>query len=133
MIRSSLFAFAFLFAAVASADATQNYTVTVEAPAAKVGAAAQAHVKLVPATGFHVNKDYPTSLKVVAPSGVEVPKAVLNKADGKVDEAQAVFDVGFTAKESGKKTFTGTLKFAVCTASTCDPRTVPVQFTVDVK
>jgi|SRR5579871_6342600 len=123
----------FLAFADAPPPGSPNYSVAVAAPAAKVGAAAKASITLKPATGFHVNKEYPTSLKVVAPDGVELPKAAFNKADGKVSETEASFEVPFTAKAAGPKTFTGTLRFAVCTASTCDPKSVPVKFTVEVK
>ncbi len=111
----------------------ENFTVSVEAPPSKAGAAATAKVSVKPAAGFHFNKEFPTSLKLVAPEGVALTKENMTKADGKVEEAGASFDVVYTAKAAGKKTINGTLKFAVCTASTCDPRTAKVAINVDVK
>jgi hypothetical protein len=122
-----------LFAAAASGEPAP-FAIAVDAPAAKVGTAAQAHVKVTAGPGRHVNKDYPTSLKLTAPAGVELPKPTITAKDGaKIEEAQASFDVAFTAKEAGKKTFNGTVSFAVCTATTCDPHKEKVSFTVDVK
>jgi hypothetical protein len=117
---------------VALADGAA-FNLSIDAPAAKVGAPAQAHLKVTPGPGHHVNKDYPTSLKLTAPAGVELAKPNLSDKDGKVEEAQAAFDVLYTAKEAGKKTFTGKFSFAVCTAQTCEPHTEKVSFTVDVK
>ena len=113
--------------------AAKSFTLTVLAPAAKIGAAAGAKVEVKPMKGYHINKDYPTSLKITAPAGVDVPKPKLSKADGTVTETGAAFDVAFTAREAGTKSFTGTLSFAVCTDTTCDPQRLPVSFTVDVK
>ena len=132
-MRVRLLPLALLCFAAPAALADPSYALTIDAPSAKVGAPAQAHLKVTPGPGHHVNKDYPTSLKLTAPTGVELPKPNLTAKDGKVEEAQAAFDVAFTAKEAGKKTFTGKLSFAVCTAETCEPHTEKVSFTVDVK
>ena len=122
-----------LAAGVAKAGAPA-FRVTIEAPAAKVGAAAQARVKVTAGDGYHVNKDYPTSLKLTAPSGVDLPKATVTRGNGvTIEEKQALFEIAYTAKEPGKKTFTGEMKFAVCTDTTCDPKKEKVTFTVDVK
>jgi hypothetical protein len=123
-----------LAAGVAKAGAP-SFQVTIDAPAAKVGATAQARVKVTAGDGYHVNKDYPTSLKITAPpSGVDLPKATVTKGNGvTIEEKQALFEIAYTAKEPGKKTFTGEVKFAVCTETTCDPKKEKVSFTVDVK
>lgn len=144
-LATSAFAFAFgAFAfglacahpSAARADAAAlPFTVTISAPAAKPGAAAVARVEIKPATGYHINKDFPTSLKLIAPAGVELPHATLTKKDSGVTvaEGEAKFEVPYTAKEAGKKIINGTLSFAVCTATSCDPRKAPVAIPVDVK
>jgi hypothetical protein len=124
-------------AAVARANAPTveepPFRISIDAPPSQVGSAAQAHVKVTAGPGRHVNKDFPTSLKLTAPTGVDLPKPTITGKDGaKVEEAQALFDVAYTAKEMGKKTFTGVVSFAVCTATACDPHRENVSFTVDV-
>jgi hypothetical protein len=51
----------------------------------------------------------------------------------KLEEGGAEFDVAFTSADAGKKTFSGEFKFAVCSASTCDPKKEKLSFTVEVK
>ena len=81
-----------------------------------------------------MNKDYPTSVKLTAPAGVDLAKASFTaRESGKIEEQEARIDVAFTATDAGKKSFSGTVKFAVCTATSCDPRSAPVNFVVDVK
>ncbi len=110
------------------------FALQIDAPAAKVGAAAQAHIKLTPNAGYHVNKEFPTSLKLVPPAGVDLPKPTLTAKDGvRVSENGADADVTYTAKEAGKKIFSGVFSFAVCSAANCAPQREKVSFTVDVK
>lgn len=129
-------AFAMGAPALAQADAAKAdpFTISVNAPAAKVGADGVATVEIKPASGYHFNKDYPTSLKLVPVAGVAAP-AKLGKADAgvKIEEAGASFEVKFKAAEPGKKALTGQLSFAVCTATTCDPRKAAVTINLDVK
>ena len=81
-----------------------------------------------------MNKDYPTNLSVVAPAGATVDKPKQGAKDAvKFAEEGADFDVAYTCNEAGKQTFTGELKFAVCSASSCDPKKEKLSFTVDVK
>ena len=43
------------------------------------------------------------------------------------------FAINFTATETGKKSFTGTFKFATCTDENCAPQTAQIAFDVEVK
>src|SRR4051812_19966939 len=91
MLREAGLAFGLAFCAFvpsASADPAQTepFTLAIEAPAARPGQSATARVELKPAAGYHINKDFPTSLRLVAPAGVELPKPTLKKADGQVSE-----------------------------------------------
>ncbi len=112
-----------------------SYVLKVDAPPAKKGQKAVAKVRITPASGYHMNKEYPTSLVISAvPSGVTVDKMKLTMKDAaKWEEAEGEFDIAYTAAEAGKKTVSGEIKFAVCSATTCDPKKSNVTFEIDVK
>lgn len=132
MTRVVVVAVAFaLVACSASARADSSFAVKVEAPSVQKAHKGVARIRITPGPGFHVNKEYPSSVKVVAPAGVTVDKDKLPPT--KVEEAAMDFEVPYTPTETGKKVFTGELKFAVCTAQSCDPKKAALHFTVDVK
>ncbi len=108
--------------------ADPSYSLRWEVPAAKRGERALVRLHLAPGKGYHVNKEFPTALTVAVLTGVAV-----DKPTSKVEEAGADFEVALTAAEPGKKVVTGDLKFAVCSATSCDPKREKVSFTVDVK
>lgn len=111
------------------------YVLKVEAAPAKKGQKAVAKVKITPGAGYHMNKEYPTSLVLsTVPAGVTVdkPKQTLKDA-AKWEEAGGEFDIAYTAAAAGKKTVSGEIKFAVCSANTCDPKKSTVSFDIDVK
>lgn len=112
-----------------------SYVLKVEAPPAKKGQKAVAKVRITPAAGYHMNKEYPTSLVLSAvPSGVTVDKMKWTMKDAaKWEEAEGEFDIAYTAADAGKKTVSGEIKFAVCSATTCDPKKSNVSFEIDVK
>lgn len=110
-----------------------SFALKVETPAAKKGEHAVAHLKITPGVGFHMNKEYPTSLALNPPAGVTLDKAKLTAKDAaKFEEREAQFDVAYTAAKPGKQIVTGELKFAVCSANSCDPKKSPVSFEIDV-
>ena len=111
------------------------YVLKVEAPPAKKGQKAVAKVHITPASGYHMNKEYPTSLVLNSvPSGVMVDKMKWTMKDAaRWDESEGEFDIGYTAAQPGKKTVSGEIKFAVCSATTCDPKKSNVSFEIDVK
>jgi len=111
-----------------------SYAIKVASPPAQKGQRAAATIQIIPATGYHFNKQYPTSITMTAPSGVTLDKTKLGAKDAtKLEESAAVFDVGYTAASPGKKTVTGELKFSVCSASECETKKTSVSFDVDVK
>jgi hypothetical protein len=121
---------------VARADqAATGYTLKVEAPPAKKGQKSVAKIKITPAAGYHMNKEYPTALTLSSvPAGVTVDKTKQTLKDAaKWEEQGGEFDVAYTAAAAGKKTVSGELKFAVCSATTCDPKKSNVSFEIDVK
>jgi hypothetical protein len=113
----------------------QGFVVEVTPPAtAAVGTVAKARVVLRPTGGYKVNQEFPTRLTVTAPAGVEVAKASQAAGDAaKLAEDECVFEVAFTPKEAGDKTFEAAFKFAVCTSETCDPKSERLAWTVPVK
>jgi len=132
-------AFAFLAFPLVSASAQQPaqqpYRLSIDAPPAKKGQKAVAKIHITPGAGYHMNKEYPTSLTFNAlPAGVTVDKAKMTLKDAaKWEEAGGEFDVGYVASEAGKKTVSGDIRFAVCSATTCDPKRSTVSIEIDVK
>ncbi len=118
---------------MAGALSGQPFTLNVAKVAAKKGQPAKATVTIMPAAGYHMNAEYPTSLKLKPPEGVTVANADLKKADAKLSDRQASFEVVVTAASAGKKVVPGELRFAVCTDTTCDPQRSPVSIEVDVQ
>ena len=105
------------------------------APAdAPVGTAARTTIVIKPSGVFHLNKDFPTSITVTPPEGVDVAKGALATADAaSFTETEAKFEVGFTPRAAGSKKFTALVKFAVCTDATCDPKRETLAWEVPVK
>ncbi len=115
------------------AMAGKPYTLSIAKVSAKKGQPATTQVVIKPAAGYHINKDFPTSLKLNPPAGVTLAKAELKKADAKLSETEGSFEVTLTADKTGAQTVPGELKFAVCTETTCDPQRSPVAIELDVK
>jgi hypothetical protein len=114
--------------------ADASYVLKIEAPKAQKGQPAVAHIKITPGAGFHMNKEYPTSLALTPPTGVTVAKPKLTAKDAaKWEEQGGEFAVNYTAAAAGKQTVTGELKFAVCSANSCDPKKSAISFEIDVK
>jgi hypothetical protein len=112
-----------------------SYLLKVEAPPAKKGQKSVAKIRITPGAGFHMNKEYPTSLVLsTVPAGVTVDKMKQTMKDAaKWEEAGGEFDVAYTAAAAGKQIVSGEIKFAVCSANTCDPKKSNVSFEIDVK
>lgn len=99
--------------------------------AGAAGAETVARVVVRPGKGFHMNKDYPTKLTLEVPAGVTTSKAVLLPADAETfDDNQLAFAVKLTPAAAGDYTVPATLKFAVCTESTCNPKKTAVALAV---
>ncbi len=103
---------------------TPTYKLMLAAPP-KVSKGAEATVTLevLPKEGWKLNKEFPTKLTIVPPAGVKVKKAEQTVADAVAfAEKSGKWSVEFQADSSGGKDFTGTIKFAVCTETSCDPK-----------
>lgn len=110
-----------------------RYQLMFDTPEATAGQESSVTVRVVPKEPWHMNLDFPTSLKVTAPEGVTVANADLKKGDAKIDEKACAFDIKFTAPKQGEQTFSGKFKFAVCQDAECAPVTEQVEFKVAVK
>lgn len=111
-----------------------RYELKIETPEATSGQESKVTVRVVPRDPWHMNLEFPTSLKVAAPDGVSLAKADLKKGDAaELTETGCQFDVGFTPASAGDQTFTGKFKFAVCQDEACSPVTEEIEFKVAVK
>ncbi len=110
-----------------------RYELKIETPEAQSGQESKVTVRVVPKKPWHMNLDFPTSLKVEGPDGVALANADLKKADAQLDENACQFDVAFTPSAAGEQTFTGKFKFAVCQDEACSPVTEDIEFKVAVK
>lgn len=118
---------------LAGAVTGKPYTVTIAKVTAQKGQPAVAHVVIKPVAGYHMNKDYPTGLTLTPPADVKVDKTTLGKEDAHLTEQEGAFDVKLTASAAGAKQIPGSLKFAVCTDTTCDPQKVAIVLDIEVK
>ena len=119
---------------LAGAVAGMPYTLTIAKVSAVKGKPATAQVVIKPAAGYHINKDFPTSLKLTPPAGLTLASANLAKADArKLDDEHCEFAVKVTPSATGEHAVTGQLKFAVCQDEACSPVTRDVEIRVAVK
>ncbi len=112
-----------------------RFTLTVDVPTeAKQGEEGKVTVRVEPAGPWHMNLDYPTSLKMEPTAGVELAKAEQKKVDAlKLDEDSCEYEIAFTPAAEGDKAFKGQFKFAVCQDDACSPVTKDIAFQVAVK
>lgn len=114
---------------------TDEYTLSLEAPAeVGVGQAAKVVFTVTPKKGWKLNEEFPPKLKISPPEGVEIDKPNQGKSDAVVyNTHEAKWAISVKPTAAGKKTVSGTLKFAVCTETTCNPRKPAVAFAVNAK
>lgn len=117
----------------AAPEGDDRYELKIETPEAQSGKESKVTVRVVPKKPWHMNLDFPTSLKVDGPEGVALANANLKKGDAQLDENACQFDVAFTPSAAGEQTFTGKFKFAVCQDEACSPVTEDIEFKVAVK
>jgi len=108
---------------------------------AKAGAEAVAKITVTPASGYHVNTEFPTKLTLEAPEGVTLAKTEFKaggmdkgKGDADVFEEQSLeLGIKLTAAKSGSYTINGTFKFAVCDKDSCRPKKETIAIQVAAK
>lgn len=118
-----------------AAHAGGQYKLEVKAPASvKKGAREAAQIHVEGANGSHINTEFPAKLTIVAPTGVTVEKPSQTKEDAvTLRQEAAIFKIAFTSSEAGRKDFTGELRFAICSESSCNTSSETIAFSVDVK
>ena len=113
---------------------TDTYVVSASVPeSSKMGAESVVTINLLPKTGWKINQEYPTKLKVTVPKGVAIAKDTLAAADaGTFSEKTAVFEVKLNPSSTGPQAITAEFRFAVCTDATCDPKKADLAWKLDV-
>lgn len=99
----------------------EGYQVTVHDAKGAVGEPISI-VVVIKATGqYKVNAKYPHKVKLAEPpAGLELPKRILKRDDGQLDDAQTfTFRIPAKASEAGSFAVDGKLKFSVCDATSC--------------
>jgi glucose/arabinose dehydrogenase len=113
---------------------TPTYKVTLAAPPkVSKGSDATVTLEIVPKPGWKLNKEFPTKLTVNEPAGVKIKKKEQTVADAVAfAEKAGRWNVQFQAESPGAKDFTGLIKFAVCTETSCDPKKEQLAWNVAV-
>jgi hypothetical protein len=114
---------------------TDAYTVKLASPdKLRTGAKGSASLEITPKKGWHLNDEFPYKLSVTAPAGTTVAKPEQTKKDTVAFSHQSMkWAIDFTASSAGDKAFTGKVKFAVCTETSCDPKKEELAFQVKVE
>ena len=91
-------------------------------------------INLLPKTGWKINQEFPTKLKITAPEGISVNADTQSAKEAeKFTEKQAVFKVSCSPEGAGPKQFAADFRFAVCTDATCDPKKAELAWTLNVQ
>lgn len=91
-------------------------------------------VELTPRGVYHVNQEFPMTVRPCAGEGVTLPSAELGNDDAaERSEQRARFAVPFTAASAGEHRVSAVVDFAVCTPENCMPeqRTIAVLLPVE--
>lgn len=94
----------------------------------RVGEAGRFRVRLTPRGTYHVNQQFPMTIDVSGPDGVQLPSRHLEAGGGRglvdaeaFDEERAHFAVPVTPSSEGDHRVTARVNFAVCTPEACMP------------
>jgi hypothetical protein len=114
---------------------TDAYTVKLASPdKVAVGSKGSATLEITPKKGWHLNDEFPYKLTVTAPAGAKVAKPEQGKKDTvSFSHEKMKWAIDFEASAAGDKAFTGKVKFAVCTETSCDPKKEELAFNVKVQ
>jgi hypothetical protein len=114
---------------------TDTYIVKADVPADLAsGAEAVVTINLLPKTGWKINQEFPTKLKIKAPEGITLSADSQGAAEAEsFTEKQALFKVKCSPEGAGAKEFAADFRFAVCTDATCDPKKAELAWTLNVK
>ncbi|MCP4449213.1 MAG: hypothetical protein GY811_28360 [Myxococcales bacterium] len=114
---------------------TETYIVKADIPTDLAsGSEATVTINLLPKTGWKINQEFPTKLKIKAPEGITVKTDTQGAKEAeKFTEKQALFKVSCSPEGAGAKEFAADFRFAVCTDATCDPKKAELAWTLNVK
>jgi hypothetical protein len=114
---------------------TDSYTVKLASPAKMTtGSKGSATLEIVPKKGWHLNDEFPYKLTVTPPAGTKVARPEQTKKDTVAFSRESMkWAIDFEASAAGDKAFTGKVKFAVCTETSCDPKKEELAFNVKVE
>jgi hypothetical protein len=114
-----------------------TFQVAVEAPPfVVVGGKATVDVRLRARSPWHLNREFPTYLRLDPPAAgiVTVQGLRLEAAQASVfTDAELVFSFPALGVRSGSGKLHGTVKFAVCTDKQCDPKSYTLDLPITVK
>ncbi len=99
----------------------------------EAGSLGQFAIRLSGRGGWHLNQDFPFSVELEGPATVTFPKATLEKGDAAefTDDAARV-DVPFTPAAAGEHEVRARVSFAVCSPTSCVPKTATVALNLRV-
>lgn len=114
-----------------AAFANEGFTISVNGGKGKANEKVTSVITIKSQGEYHINKEFPHKVTVTAPEGVTVESA---KVKGNVDsDTQLSFKVVTTSSAAGKKDISASIRFAVCTETTCNPQDEKVTITVESK
>ena len=105
-------------AAAKTSFADRPFKISYQHSATAAEDGARTAITVVPLDGYKMNKDFPSSLVVVAPEGVKVKKENLAANDAQLTDQALTFPIDFAAPKPAVD-FTATANFSVCNERTC--------------
>lgn len=107
----------------------EGFTIEVQAPKLEAGPSTSVVIAIRPSPPFHLNHDYPTELELTAPAGIELERTLLrNGPDAREavvwDDDLGIFRIRATTSPLAPgAAVRAQLRFAICTDTSCDPKT----------
>lgn len=121
MLLGSLFAAATLAPASAQAG-DERYQLRISGQEIPAGQSGQVKLELTADEPWHMNTDFPTSVKISPVAGVAFDQATLKRGDARVlSEHKIVFIFDVSPQRSGEYRMPGKIKFAICKNDSCSP------------
>lgn len=114
-----------------AAFAAEGYSIAVTSGKGKANEKITSVIKIKSDGKYHINKEFPHKVTLTAPEGVTLESP---KVKGSVESETALsFAVVTTSAAAGKKDISAEIRFAVCTDTTCEPKTETVKLSVEAK
>lgn len=114
--------------------ADKRFAVKVSGQSLQVGQAQKVQIKLTADAPWHMNMEYPTSMKLSQASGLQLNKTKFKKGDATIlSEHKIVFEVPVVAASAGRFETDATIKFAICKADSCSPASTKVKLRLNAK